>query len=506
MKNTYKTFTLIASLLFVFSCSDLEEDRSGILSLDNLQSEADLLAALTPVYKQLQSAYRGFRIRTNTFGSDDLTTWWGGNKAPLRVFDGFNYGNGENADINWLDYDWKEFWKLIYHANSLVEGLKTSTAPDASKAVIEAEARSLRAIAYLSLVKVYGNLPIILDGMTPTGDEQRATVLENYQHIEADLLYAEANLPASGATANVGRVSSSVAKTALADLYLTWAGWPVKDTSKNALAATKAKDVIDMGYHSLLPIDQLWSMENANSRESILSAQYSKDEGNTGNQMPAATSFHMARGWSDMYPELQFFRDFPEGARKDATFVTDIPNRGFSGGKIITKTPPTQEWSIAQRFHPMYGKWTKSEDLTVGPRTIGFRAQEVYRYSEVLLIYAEAKAASGSMDASALEALNQVKRRAAGLDPNTADASVDVTNATVNDIVTEKGWELAGENKRWFDLIRTETLEDAIAKRDPNEQVPLVRQPTKDQYITPLPAEAIATSKLTQNPQGFKVQ
>ena len=207
-----------------------------------------------------------------------------------------------------------------------------------------------------------------------------------------------------------------------------------------------------------------------------------------------------------MYPELQFFKDFPEGARKEASFVTDIPNRGFSGGKIITKTPPTQEWSLAQRFHPMYGKWTKSEDLTVGPRTIGFRAQEVDRYSEVLLIYAEAKAASGSMDASALEALNQVKRRAAGLDPNTADASVDVTTATVNDIVTEKGWELAGENKRWFDLIRTETLEDAIAKRDPNEQVPLVRQPTKDQYITPLPAEAIATSKLTQNPQGFKVQ
>ncbi|MGB2313322.1 MAG: RagB/SusD family nutrient uptake outer membrane protein, partial [Flavobacteriaceae bacterium] len=168
--------------------------------------------------------------------------------------------------------------------------------------------------------------------------------------------------------------------------------------------------------------------------------------------------------------------------------------------------PPTIKWDVSQRFHPMYGKWTASEDITVAARTMGYRPIEVYRYSEVLLIYAEAKAASGSMDASALEALNQVKRRAAGLDPNTADPSVDVTTATVNDIVTEKGWELAGENKRWFDLIRTETLEDAIAKRDPNEQVPLVRQPTKDQYITPLPAEAIATSKLTQNPGGFKIQ
>jgi hypothetical protein len=48
MKNTYKIFTLIASVLFVFSCSDLEEDRSGILSLDNLKSDGDLVAALTP--------------------------------------------------------------------------------------------------------------------------------------------------------------------------------------------------------------------------------------------------------------------------------------------------------------------------------------------------------------------------------------------------------------------------------------------------------------------------
>ena len=39
-------------------------------------------------------------------------------KAPLRVFDSFNYGGGENGDINWLDYDWKGFWKMIYHANS----------------------------------------------------------------------------------------------------------------------------------------------------------------------------------------------------------------------------------------------------------------------------------------------------------------------------------------------------------------------------------------------------
>ncbi|RPG66662.1 MAG: RagB/SusD family nutrient uptake outer membrane protein, partial [Flavobacteriaceae bacterium TMED121] len=86
------------------------------------------------------------------------------------------------------------------------------------------------------------------------------------------------------------------------------------------------------------------------------------------------------------------------------------------------------------------------------------------------------------------------------------NAAVDATSATVQDIIDEKGWELAAEHKRWFDLVRTETLESAILKRDPTEQVPLVRQPGKAQYISPIPAEAIATSKLVQNPQGFKIQ
>ena len=65
---------------------------------------------------------------------------------------------------------------MIYHANSLVEGLKTSTADQELKSVADGEARFLRAFAYLQLVREHGNMPIILDGMTPTGDEERATV------------------------------------------------------------------------------------------------------------------------------------------------------------------------------------------------------------------------------------------------------------------------------------------------------------------------------------------
>jgi hypothetical protein len=222
MKYINKIIALVVLLFISQACAELDEDTSSILTIDNLGSESDIVAALTPVYRQTSQSYRDFHNqRSPTFGADDLTTWWGGNKAPLRVFDGFDYGSGENSDINWLDHGWINYWKSIYYANTVIEGLKTSTAPEDIIKMGDGEARYLRALAYFHLVRTHGNMPIILDGYVPTGDEERATVLANYQHIEADLLIAEANLPGPES--------------------VTWGGWPVNDNSKYQMAATKSK-------------------------------------------------------------------------------------------------------------------------------------------------------------------------------------------------------------------------------------------------------------------------
>ena len=509
MKNLNKILSIIFLItvfaLSHYSCVDLEEDTSSVLALENLRSESGITAALAPIYRSMLAAYQHPHAGgVPTYGADDRTTWWAGNKAPLRVFDRFDYGGGENSDILWLDRGWNAYWETIYNANSLIEALKTSTAPAEIVKVADGEARFMRALAYFHLVRTNGNMPIILDGQVPTGEEVRATVLANYMHIEDDLLIAEQNLPAPDAVNDVGRVSAGAAKALLADVYLTWAGWPVKDASKLQPAAAKAKEVIDMNYYELVPIDQLWTLEGQNSRESVFSIQFSQVE-DLRNGWPAATSFHEARGWSDVYPELQFFRDFPEGPRKEFTFHSEIPQRGVAQGQIFTKDPPTKPWQESQRMHPMYKKFNISENLNVGNRTAGYRAFEVIRYAEVLLVYAEAQARIGE-NASSIEALNQVRRRAMGLPYDAPDASVDVASATVNEILDEKGWELAGEYKRWYDLIRSETLEEIAAKRDPAENVDLVRQPTKAQYITPIPAQAISTSNLLQNPEGFVIQ
>ncbi len=509
MKNIISYIARFSLVLVIIlasqACIDLEEDTSSVLKIENLSTEGEIVAALSPIYAAIREAYRFPHAGgVPTYGADDRTTWAAGNKSPLRVFDRFDYGSGENSDILWLPRAWDYYWETIYYANTLIDGLKTSTAPEEIIKVADGEARFLRALSYFHMVRTFGNMPIILDGDTPTGEEERATVLQNYGHIETDLLIAADNLPGPNEVTNFGRVSSAAANALLSELYLTWAGWPVKDNTKLQPARDRAKLVIDLNYFILMPIDELWLLSGQYSLESVFSMQFSEVE-DQRNGWPAGTSFHEARGWSDMFPELQFFYDFPEGPRKEATFYTDIPQRGISGGAIVIGDPPTVPWQESQRQHPMYKKFAISENLTLGNRTAGYRAFEVIRYAEVLLLYAEAQSRIGE-NAESILALNMVKRRAAGLDYDVASDSVDVTTATVNEILDEKGWELAGEYKRWYDLVRSETLADIAAKRDPAENVTLVRIPTEAQYIIPIPFAAISSSNLVQNPEGFKIQ
>ncbi|WP_394971111.1 RagB/SusD family nutrient uptake outer membrane protein [uncultured Croceitalea sp.] len=504
MKSIHKGITAVLLLFLAISCSDLEEDTRSLLTLDELSSEGDIVASVAPIYRNMLDIHRQPHVlRTATFGGDDLTTSPRRNKVAFRVFDGFDYGSGENSDIIALPEAWDTYWQTIYFCNTLIDGLKTATATEEEIALGDAEARAFRAYCYLHLVKTWGNVPLIVDGVTPTGDEQRATVVENYEFIENDLLIAEQNLPDAGSESE-GRISVSFAKAVFSDLYLTWAGWPVQDETKYEAAAQKSRDIIDAGFHELVPIEELWTLEGAVSRESIFSLRFPADA-SILSAFPTAFSGVESRGFNDAFPELQFFFDFPEGPRKDFTFLEDIPNRRVRGGVIVDRDPPTIPFEDTENQKPYYRKFTLAEDLTINSRPRGLRPIEMYRYAEILLIYAEAQARIGQT-ASSIEAFNQVKRRAAGLPYLVPDPTVDVTSATPNEVVDEKGWELAGEYKRWFDLVRTQRVAEVTARRLSDEVIPLTRQPSEAQFIAPIPFSAINLSQLEQNPQGFRIR
>ncbi len=78
----------------------------------------------------------------------------------------------------------------------------------------------------------------------------------------------------------------------------------------------------------------------------------------------------------------------------------------------------------------------------------------MYRLADMYLLYAEALNATGDLP-NALKYLNYVHVRA-GLPAYVAGAAPVANQAAMADaILQERQWELAGEGKRWFDLVRT---------------------------------------------------
>lgn len=107
---------------------------------------------------------------------------------------------------------------------------------------------------------------------------------------------------------------------------------------------------------------------------------------------------------------------------------------------------------MARKTYPYIKKFVRTHSLN-GNHGMNW---PVYRYSEVLLFLAESLNEQGKT-AEAATFMNQVRKRA-GLAETTASTQAAFRTALMN----ERRWELAFENKRWHDLVRTDTFKERI--------------------------------------------
>ena len=491
-----KKYIAMAGLLFLsFSCSDLlTEDPKASLTTEGFYKTAnDLDMATIGLYNLMGLTFNQTAGFASTFGADDMTANRDGNKADWSDFDIFRASSSNNL----LNYWWVNFYRTIKSCNNLL--VNYTNAADATEEQLHntaGQAYFLRATSYFFLTRVWGEIPLVTD---PSIDytTQNASVEAIYTQIISDLQQAEALLPDTWEGdgkryqngINIAPTSGS-AKAMLANVYLTMAGWPLKQTDKYALAATKAKEVIDnkakYGY-ALVDIGILWKKENNFSNETVYGIYYNTNIAefvypNT-NMMILAYSPQDEGAWGDAYGELNFYKKFPGGPRKDATYQM-VYYPGNDPSKAVDYTKTTYK-------HPYFQKYR--DDVAFNPTNhvtsnwVGSHTVPVIRYAEVLLTYAEAKAMADGVDATAYDAINQVRTRA-GL----KNLTTGLTAAAFRDsVVVERGWEFAGcePAARWFDLQRTETVAKANANRDASEQA-LVGKPddvTHAFYWQPIP-------------------
>ena len=419
MKTAYtfimKALPVLLTALCWTSCSDfLEEDPKGQLPSDTyFSNKEDLDASLTALYSVIASSQASNNLcGTNFLVGDDISTHPSSNKQPLREHDQFDVKDNNS----WLSSMWEQRFKVIKAANFIINNAERT--PEVSKDDIKvaiAQAHYWRAYSYFYLVTTWGRVPIMLkeeiDYNAPLKTEE-----EVYELILSDLKIAETDCPALYTKEPYGRngmniaVSEGAVKATMAYVYMCMAGWPLnKGVEYYKLAAAKAKEVIDGAdggsyYYKLLPeYSQVYSWEyNNKNTELLLGIYYNRDA--TGQSAPLTDFLQDMKqaGWGDTNGEINFWMNFPEGPRKDATY---FPKIMLSDGKLYDWWYDTDPASRGTEFD-----YTNPAVVNAS----GEKTFQLLRLSQVYCWYAEATGRAGEINEQAVKVLNEVRNRADG--------------------------------------------------------------------------------------------
>lgn len=351
---------------------------------------------------------------------------------------------------------WQHCYTGISRTNIVIERLAAADLSDVVKAPIDGEAKFLRAWYYFKLVRLYGGLPLFLKEVKTTGDafKNRSGTDEVYTQIIADAKDAISKLSAPAKFPQSGAGTKGAATMLLAEVYATQKKWAEAEVLLNTLPA--------MGYALNANYADAFSPTNKNSKESIFEVQYLP--GNELGTTPNPLTFHFlprssntsivlgininnssTGGWNT--PSADLISSYePNDKRLDASIgiVEGAYNASdlfvYSANKsILNYTPAAGKTGV-----PYIKKYVHAPLIVTTGSGDNF---PIYRYADALLLLAEVQNEQGK---SPLTALNTVRSRA-GLAPAPANSAV-----ALRDIIAhERRVELAFENHRWNDLVRS---------------------------------------------------
>ncbi|GAL82060.1 putative outer membrane protein [Algibacter lectus] len=477
-------------------CARLDEEpEKTILSTDILNSEETLEAAVAGMYRRLQQSVMWTAYFTASFGGDDITTHSASNKLGFREADWRRQTTTSERILDNGGGAYGASYEVIRIANSIIENKDNivNGKQDNIDRLIGGEAHFMRAFSYLHLTRTFGEVPIV-NLTSKVEDLTKASVLEIFELMEEDLILAESLLPDVYPNISMvgARPSKGTVKAYLAKVYMHWAGYPIKDNSKYAMAATKAKEVIDnegtYGFELATNFRELWTVANRfNQKESVFAMVFCTTcgAGYSNRTTGRLGTPPIAGGWNETFGEITFYENMQANAiangttqRFADTYSDDILPRG--------QRPNAADWrNFSDEPHPIFRKIVGGDYAETINSTANDINRYFMRYAEVLLTFAEASARAGNSSSEAWEALNRVRRR--------AGATEDITSGDLVDLAfEERGWELAGEYERWYDLVRTERVVEFFEKRSPLERVDVVNNlkpsTTGDYlYFSPLP-------------------
>lgn len=436
-----KHITYLLSIILLLSFTSCKKQLNSaptdfISSVNYYTNEEQLNGGLAGVYSILGSSflYQDALLHNMSHNNDEAVFVF--NQAPLVVPSNFSYSSSD-PNITGM---WNVLYQGINNANVIMEAALNPKAKVSQevRSNIHAQALFLRAYYYFILVDKWGKVPMMLSPAKSSFDVNLAasSIEEIYKQILKDMSDAEAVLPqASKLGANSsGRLSKNTAQGILARVCLSMTGFPLNDESKYAEALAWCSKVMNAGENILNPSyadlfvkqardeydvkENMWEVEffgnvSDNYREQGYVGIRNGIQATNGRTFPGF-GYNFLQASKILYDKYQV--DPVTSLSKDLRRERNVAPYQWTGGsaasQIMTKSYWPKNGNLYQRWP---GKWRRDEELRL-PRFQNGNGTNfpLLRYSDVLLMFAEAENHLNGPTSAAYEAINKVRERAYG--------------------------------------------------------------------------------------------
>lgn len=533
-----------ASSLSLTSCDDfLDLKPTGTFTEEQLDDSS--------IEGLMASAYAG--LEAHFFGNNEsfagpITNWvfdvrsddalkGGGDITMEQYIHQLEVSNVTSDNAVALD-KWRNNYYAISRVHKAMNAIENSNI--ANKATYLGELKLLRAYFYFDLIRIFKQVPYFTENEDPNGKRaDEYTRDQIFSFIKQDLVDAYSVLPEEQSQA--GRFNKYVAAAVMAKVSAFTSNWSDVETYANYVIASNKYDFYD-NYGDMSKI------EFNNKKESVMAVQFSTANNNA----------HI--NWSNLlnttYSEGALFGtgdDFFLGSQNlvDAFATDDNGLPYLDGSDHYVKTTengdgnyegnvdPRLDFTVGRLGMPFRGhtynkKWCRAYDIygeysgkkgLIDPSSPdmvqgfpwGASALNycIIRYSDIVLLKAEALIEQNKQLDEARTLINDVRKKAQrSIDGNYTPQDLDPFNANYNvGLYPSEGWtqeyarkavrmerrlELAMEGNRWFDLLRWNTAVSTVNAYMQSEQryhtYYAGNSITEDELYFPVPYEEVNNS------------
>jgi starch-binding outer membrane protein, SusD/RagB family len=487
-KRVLRIFAIMCLIIGLGSCEKfidkLPEDTLSPGGYFNNTEE--LLTGVSGSYKVLQAIYQHDRmIRTLAYMGSTAKTIQLNN-----VFRRF-----EKSVSNSESNIYTDNFLMISRCNSMLKILENFTTEVATeKREVDAmigECHFLRGLAYFNLVRLYGELPLVIEelaspmdafgnGRSSVNDIYNLAIIPDFTKA-AELCYKKDAPELSGQAARATKGSGLMG---LAKAYLTInKTQEAEDVLKRLIVDKEGGE-----YELLSDMSDVFKPENKFNKESIFEVNYNVAAGQPSwyftllqNDIGYAIGMTRTSGVITTHSVLREFDEYGENNRFYATLDSGVVNG----------VPPIQAFPV--KMAPPREERSAINDIGSDYNFM------VYRYADALLMYGEALMRNGK---DGKPWIDMVRQRS-GMPK--LDDDPKFTGLDIYWILHERRMELLWEAHYYFDLVRTgkavEILSDILMQIIDHDNVPRNTPVPEYQLLLPIPTGEIEKDQsLVQNP------